>query len=85
MKLRKPGLCWYVPELPEGRGAVIHAEIWPSLDDSPYEAGVVRDQAQVIRLAQTLRNLDRGTRLAAVFTARTPAVPEEGWILGVVD
>lgn len=74
-----------VPELPEGRSAVIHAEIWPSLDAGPYEAGLVKDQAQVIQLAQSLRTLDRRTRLAAVFIARTPAVAEEGWILGVVD
>jgi precorrin-8X/cobalt-precorrin-8 methylmutase len=74
-----------VPELPEGRGAVIHAEIWPSLDAGPYQASMVKDQAQVIRLAQNLRNLDRSTRLAALFIAPAPAAAEEGWILGVVN
>jgi hypothetical protein len=74
-----------VPELPEGRGAVIHTEIWPSLDGAHYEAGLVRDQAQVIRLAQSFRHLDRSARLAAFFITTSPAAAEEGWILGVVD
>jgi len=74
-----------VPELPEGRRAVIHAEIWPSLDATPYKAGLIKDQAQVIRLAQSFRHLDRRARLAAVFTTTSPAAAEEGWILGVVD
>ena len=73
-----------VPELPEGRGAVIHAEIWPSLDAAPYEAVLVKDQAQVIRLAQNFRRLDQNATLAAVFITSAPVAPEEGWILGVV-
>jgi len=73
-----------VPELPEGDGAVVHAEIWPSLDATPYEAGLIRDQAQVIRLAQSWRHGDRNGTLAAIFAASSSAATEEGWILGVV-
>jgi precorrin-8X/cobalt-precorrin-8 methylmutase len=72
-----------VPDLPEGRGAVIHAEIWPSLDALPYVAGLVRDQAQVIGLAQSFRHRDGSGTLATVFTAPSSAAVEEGWILGV--
>jgi hypothetical protein len=74
-----------VPELPEGHGAVVHAEIWPSLDATPYEAGLIRDQAQVIKLAQSCRNRDRSGTLAAMLAAPSSAATEEGWILGVVD
>ncbi len=74
-----------IPELPEGRGAVVHAEIWPSLDAIPYQAGLVKDQAQVLALAQSLRHRDRSGTLAAIFIAPSSAATEEGWILGVVD
>ena len=72
-----------VPELPEGRGAVIHAEIWPSLDAVPNDSGLVKDQAQVIRLAQSFRYRDERGTLAATFSAPSSAAAEEGWILGV--
>lgn len=36
-----------VPELRSGRGAVIHAEVWPSLIGVPEATGQVRDQTQV--------------------------------------
>jgi hypothetical protein len=68
-----------------GRGAVIHAEIWPSLDAASYEAGMVRDQAQVIGVAQSLRHRDGSGSLAALFITPSSAAAEEGWILGVVD
>lgn len=74
-----------IPELPEGHGAVVHAEIWPSLDGSPYDAGLIRDQAQVIRLARSWRHGDRSGTLAAMFIAQSSAATEEGWILGVVS
>jgi precorrin-8X/cobalt-precorrin-8 methylmutase len=74
-----------VPELPEGRASVIHAEIWPSLDAASYEAGLVRDQAQVIGVAQNFRDRDRGGSLAELFIPPSSAAAEEGWILGVVD
>lgn len=72
------------PELPAGRGAVIHAEVWPSLIDVPVVTGQVRDQTQVMCLARELRNRDRAGTLTAVFTAAPRrAGSEEGWILGV--
>jgi precorrin-8X/cobalt-precorrin-8 methylmutase len=74
-----------VPDLPAGRGAVIHTEIWPGLDAAPYEAGVIRDQAQVIRLARSFRDRDGRGSLPALFSAPSSVAAEEGWILGVVD
>jgi precorrin-8X/cobalt-precorrin-8 methylmutase len=73
-----------VPELPPGRGAVIHAEIWPSLIDVPAVPGQVKDQAQVTRLAHEFRDRDRADGLAGIFAAASAtAASEEGWILGV--
>jgi hypothetical protein len=72
-----------VPELPAGRGAVIHAEIWPSLIEVPVITGQVRDQTQVMRLAHELRDRDRADALASIFAAPAQAGTEEGWILGV--
>ncbi len=74
-----------VPELPERRGAVVHAEIWPSLDAIPNQAGVTKDQAQVIAMATGLRHRDRSGTLAPIFIVSSPAATEEGWILGVMD
>lgn len=73
-----------VPELPEGRGAVIHAEIWPSFETISYKPGMVKDEAQVIGVATGFRRLDEGGSLAALFANHSPAGVEEGWILGVV-
>jgi rRNA-processing protein FCF1 len=53
-----------VPELRAGHGAVIHAEIWPSLIDVPAVTGQVRDQTQVMCLARELRHRDRADALA---------------------
>lgn len=72
-----------VPELPEGRAAIIHAEVWPSLDATPKQTGLIKDQAQVLGLAQGLRYRDRRGTLASIFIAPSPAATEEGWILGV--
>jgi precorrin-8X/cobalt-precorrin-8 methylmutase len=73
-----------VPELAAGRGAVIHAEIWPSLTSTPPVAGQVKDQTQVRCLARELRDLDRADALAGIFAAASGrAGSEEGWILGV--
>jgi hypothetical protein len=72
------------PALPAGHGAVIHAEIWPSLIDVPAVTGQVKDQTQVMCLARELRNRDRAGTLAGTFTAAPRrAGSEEGWILGV--
>lgn len=73
-----------VPALPAGRGAVIHAEIWPSLINVPVVAGQVRDQTQVMCIAREFRDLDRSDALAGLFAAAPArAGAEEGWILGV--
>jgi hypothetical protein len=73
-----------VPQLPVGRGAVIHAEIWPSLIGVPVVSGQVRDQTQVMCLSRELRNRDRAGALVELFAAAsTLASAEEGWILGV--
>jgi precorrin-8X/cobalt-precorrin-8 methylmutase len=74
-----------VPELPERRGAVVHVEIWPSLDPIPNHAGLVKDQAQVIALAEGIRRRDRNGSLAQIFIVPSSAATEEGWIFGVVD
>jgi precorrin-8X/cobalt-precorrin-8 methylmutase len=73
-----------VPDLAARGGAVIHAEIWPSLIDVPTVTGQVRDQTQVMCLARELRNVDRAGTLARIFMAASRcAGSEEGWILGV--
>ncbi len=73
-----------VPELPEGRGAVIHAEIWPSLVSVPVASGQVKDQAQVLCIARELRDRDRAGGLAGLFAAAPANCRlDEGWILGV--
>jgi hypothetical protein len=74
-----------VPVLPEGQGAVIHAEIWPSFDAKSYDEGMVKDQAQVIGVALNFRDRDRSGSFAELFTITSAAAAEEGWILGVVD
>jgi len=74
-----------VPELPERRGAVVHAEIWPSLDAIPYQSGLIKDQAQVIAVAEEFRHRDRSGTLRQLFIVPSSAATEEGWILGVVD
>lgn len=75
-----------VPELPAGHGAVIHAEIWPSLIDLPVAPGQVKDQAQVMGLARELGDRDRAGTLAGIFAAAPGhAGAEEGWILGVAQ
>ena len=73
-----------VPELPAGCGAVIHAEVWPSLIGVPAVPGQVKDQTQVTGLARELRDRDRAGDLAGLFAAASArAGSEEGWILGV--
>ena len=73
-----------VPELPEGRPAVVHAEIWPSLFRVPSVEGQVTDESQVIGLAQEFRDRDRTGRLRPLFAAAaSSSTKEEGWILGV--
>jgi hypothetical protein len=73
-----------VPHLPEGEPAVVHAEIWPSLMTVPQVEGRVKDESQLIFLAEEYRNRDRSGTLRDLFAAAsTQAAHEEGWILGV--
>lgn len=69
-------------EAPEG--ALVFAEIWPTLIDRAVKAqcaktGEIRDAAQVRLLACAFSSL-RGADLAAMLAARSC---EEGWILGL--
>jgi hypothetical protein len=73
-----------VPELEPGCAAIVHAEIWPSLIQVSGLDGQVRDEAQVIRLAQEFRGQDRSGTMHQIFAAAaSSAAREEGWILGV--
>ena len=73
-----------VPELPEGRPAIVHGEIWPSLMQVPTVEGQVKDERQVVGLAEELRRQDRAGVLRELFVAGESSVAkEEGWILGV--
>ncbi len=69
---------------------MVIAEVWPSLVPLDVADGVVRDEAQVIAVAEWLAGLDGADRLAALFgpdigegadVARIEC--EEGWVLGV--
>jgi alkylated DNA nucleotide flippase Atl1 len=73
-----------IAELPVGRAAVVHAEIWPSMIHIDADSGRVKDEVQVASLASVYRQLDQAGSLAQAFAA-TPvsATLEEGWILGV--
>ncbi len=74
-------------------GALVLAEIWPSLFPVGQRAGEVRDSAQVRTLAERFAELDGRGKLADLFAgdpallrdARTKSAieREEGWILGV--
>ncbi len=72
------------------RGTVVVAEVWPSLVPHDARDGVVRDEAQVVAVAEWLADLDRADRLADLFgpDVAGPAdvariEREEGWVLGV--
>ena len=71
-------------------GEVVIAEVWPSLLSIEVAEGAVRDEAQVIAVAQWLADLDATERLAALFAPDVADVAvvariesEEGWVLGV--
>jgi hypothetical protein len=89
LELASVGQVWpfevLVPDLPPGRPAIVHAEIWPSYIDVPEIVGQVKDQTQVIRLAMRFRDEDRTATLGDIFAAActSDASGEEGWILGV--
>jgi hypothetical protein len=72
------------------RGAVVIAEVWPSLLPLDMEEGMVRDEAQVIAVAEWLADLDATHRLADLFSPDIADMAdaadiehEEGWVLGV--
>ncbi|MEL7087254.1 MAG: hypothetical protein AAGL98_02235 [Planctomycetota bacterium] len=84
--------------MPDDQPGVVVAEVYPSLVNGRADALLtarknvtIRDQAQVLALAEHFAELDRAGRLTRLFD--TPAdlspadaqrcVREEGWILGV--
>jgi hypothetical protein len=70
-------------DLAAGRPAIVHAEIWPSLIPLGTIEGKVRDEVQVINVAQELQAVDGRGELESLFAAPTSVSHEEGWILGV--
>jgi hypothetical protein len=72
-----------------GPGAVVVAEVWPSLFPLDQRPGEVRDAAQVRCTADHLARLDAAGALRELFdpgsagVARSEVEREEGWILGV--
>lgn len=71
-------------------GAVVIAEVWPSLVPFDVADGVVRDEAQVIAVAEWMAGLDRADRLGELFSPDLADLAdvarierEEGWVLGV--
>lgn len=71
-------------------GAVVVAEVWPSMLPVDDSDGVVRDAAQVAGMARWLAEAGREGRLGPLFApplaagVAEVAVAEEGWVLGVV-
>lgn len=70
-------------------GAIVVAEVWPSMLPVKSGGGAVRDSVQVAMTAQWLAGCDDADCLASLFTplvapGRSAAVTdEEGWVLGV--
>jgi precorrin-8X/cobalt-precorrin-8 methylmutase len=77
------------PELDEG--AIVVAEVWPSMRELGDHGGTVRDAAQVDATANWLADTDATDGLGALFSPPLPqalelvAVAEEGWVLGVMS
>jgi molybdopterin molybdotransferase len=73
-----------------GDGAIVIAEVWPSMLALDDAGDMVRDAAQVRAVARWLAETDARSRLDALFSPALPsavsaaAVAEEGWVLGVV-
>lgn len=78
-----------VPRHPPRHASVVHAEVWPSLFAVRRHRGQVRDEAQVVTLAEELRERDRIGTLEDLFAAPVTNGPtaylEEGWILGAAS
>jgi len=73
-----------------GPGSVVVAEVWPSLLPLDLSDDAVRDQAQVVAVADWLSGLDAAGRLAELFSPDIAGSDElaviereEGWVLGV--
>ena len=70
-------------------GAIVVAEVWPSMLDVADTGELVRDAAQVDTTAQWLAAADESGELQAMFSPEvsaevaTAATAEEGWVLGV--
>jgi precorrin-8X/cobalt-precorrin-8 methylmutase len=70
-------------------GAVVVAEVWPSMLPGRAAPGEVRDRFQVMETARWLCAARSDGRLAAWFAPGLPpgqdldVVAEEGWVLGV--
>jgi precorrin-8X/cobalt-precorrin-8 methylmutase len=75
---------------PVGDGAIVVAEVWPSMLAIDDAHKMVRDAAQVRATVRWLTAIDESGGLDALFSpALAPAVSaaavaEEGWVLGVV-
>lgn len=71
-------------------GAIVVAEVWPSMRDLGDHDDTVRDAAQVSATANWLADTHAADGLDALFSPALPsvieraAVAEEGWVLGVV-
>lgn len=70
-------------------GAIVVAEVWPSMLDVDDAGAEVRDAAQVGATARWLSECDAAGNLDALFSPplspqmTAAAVAEEGWVLGV--
>jgi hypothetical protein len=73
-----------------GDGAIVVAEVWPSMLAIDDAGEMVRDAAQVSAAVRWLAETDESGGLDALFSPTLPpmvsatAVAEEGWVLGVV-
>lgn len=73
-----------------GDGAIVVAEVWPSMHDIGDASDRVRDAAQVSTTARWLADTDAAGGLDALFSPALPpevsaaASGEEGWVLGVI-
>ncbi len=74
---------------PSTSGAIVVAEVWPSMLDVDDTGESIRDAAQVDTTAQWLAAADAAGELEAMFSpvisveVANAAAAEEGWVLGV--
>jgi len=71
-------------------GAIVVAEVWPSMLDVGDIGDRVRDAVQVSATARWLADTEAAGELDALFSpallseVSAAAIAEEGWVLGVV-